>query len=50
MGNILFGIIMIIGGLSGELVLMGTNSSGALIAVGAVILIIGVVQLSNRNN
>ena len=34
MGNILFGIVFIIGGLSEKLALIGTNSSGALALVG----------------
>jgi hypothetical protein len=46
MGNIIFGAIMIIGGLSGQLVLIGTNSSGALIAVGIGLVIWGFVQVS----
>ena len=45
MGNILFGIAFIIGGLSGELVLVGTESSGALTLVGAGMLVWGIVQL-----
>ena len=48
MGNILFGIIFIIGGLSGKLVLIGTNSSGALAAVGAGMLLWGVFQLKSN--
>jgi hypothetical protein len=44
MGNILFGIVMILGGLSGKLVLIGTQSSGALVAVGVGLLGYGVYQ------
>ena len=46
MGNILFGIIFIVGGASGSLALKGANSSGALIAVGSGLLIWGVVQIA----
>jgi len=35
MGNIIFGIVFIIGGLSGQLALLGTNSPTALAVVGA---------------
>lgn len=38
MGNILFGIIFVIGGLSGKLVLIGTGSSTALVVVGALMI------------
>ena len=34
LGNIIFGVIFIIGGGSGQLALVGTNSSGALVALG----------------
>lgn len=34
MANLVIGGIMIVGGLSGRLALIGTNSSGALVAVG----------------
>ena len=46
MGNIIWGIISIILGLSGKFVLIGTNSSEALIAVGIGLVIWGVIQLS----
>lgn len=49
MGNIIFGLIFIVGGLSGHLALIGTNSGGALAAVGAVMAVIGVVQVTRRN-
>ena len=45
MGNVLFGIIFIVGGLSGNLALRGTNSGPALAAVGAGLLIWGIVQV-----
>ena len=34
MANIIIGILFIVGGLSGQLALVGTNSSGALVVVG----------------
>lgn len=48
MGNIIFGIIFIIGGLSGKLVLIGTNSSGALAAVGAGMVLWGFFQTKSN--
>ncbi len=47
--SIIIGGIMIIGGLSGKLVLLGTNSGLALAAVGMVVAGIGVFRLLNRN-
>ncbi len=43
--SIIIGLVMIIGGLSGGLVLRGTDSGGALAAVGGIVLVIGVVRL-----
>jgi hypothetical protein len=45
MRSLIFGIIMIIGGASGKLVLIGTNSSTALVGVGVVVTAIGVFQM-----
>ncbi len=42
---IIFGIIGLIGGLSGKLALRGTNSSMALTIVSGIMIIIGVVQM-----
>ena len=42
--NIVFGLIMLVGGLSGKLPLIGTNSSVALAAIGAAVLVWGIVQ------
>lgn len=42
--NIIFGLIMLGGGLSGKLALIGTNSSWALAGIGGVVLGIGVAQ------
>ena len=33
-GNIIFGLIFIVGGASGQLALIGTNSSGLLVVLG----------------
>jgi hypothetical protein len=44
MGSIIWGVLMIIGGLSGQMVLIGTNSSGALVAVGCALLGWGVLR------
>jgi hypothetical protein len=43
--NIALGIGMVLGGLSGKLALLGTGSSTALVAVGAVCAGLGVFQL-----
>jgi hypothetical protein len=43
--NIIIGGIMIVGGLSGNLVLKGTHSGGALAGVGALIVLIGIFRL-----
>jgi hypothetical protein len=48
MWNIIFGLVMIIGGASGKLALKGTGSSGALMALGVVLLIWGGVQMAKR--
>ncbi len=45
MWNIVIGIVFIVGGLSGKLALIGTNSGEALAAVGAGLLVWGVVQM-----
>ena len=50
MGNIVFGVLMILGGLSGEFALIGTNSGGALAVVGGIVLIIGIAQISNKGD
>jgi len=49
MWNIVIGLIFIIGGLSGKLALLGTNSGGALAAVGAALLVWGIVQVARRD-
>jgi len=46
MWNIVIGLIMLVGGLSGQLSLIGTNSPGALAVVGGVLIAWGVYQVS----
>jgi hypothetical protein len=46
--NIIIGAVMIIGGLSGSLVMRGTGSGVALAVLGAVFVVIGVFRLRNR--
>jgi hypothetical protein len=48
MWNIIIGIIFIIGGLSGKIVLIGTDSSMALVGVGAALVVWGIVQVVRR--
>jgi len=45
---IVLGVISMVAGLSGDYVLMGTNSSGALIAAGVVFVIIGCIPFLFR--
>lgn len=47
--GIVISLVMIIGGLSGELVLRGTDSSTALVVVGALLLVFEIVLLTLRN-
>lgn len=49
MFSIIIGIIFIIGGLSGGLVLRGTNSGGLLALVGVFLIIWGVHRLTRQN-
>jgi hypothetical protein len=46
--NIIIGLVMIVGGATGTLSLKGTGSSGALTALGVVLLIWGGVQMAKR--
>ena len=48
MWNMVIGGVFIVGGLSGQLALRGTQNSGALVVVGIGLVIWGVVQLSNK--
>jgi uncharacterized membrane protein YfcA len=45
MRSLIFGIFMVMGGASGKLVLIGTNSSGALVVVGVLTAAFGLYQL-----
>lgn len=49
MWNIIFGVVFVIGGLSGQLALIGTNSSGALVVVGLLMAGYGVYQVTRKN-
>ncbi|MGE0867303.1 MAG: hypothetical protein AB7P03_01985 [Kofleriaceae bacterium] len=49
MGSIVIGLVMVVGGLSGKLALKGTNSGGALAAIGAVLIVIGFVRIARAN-
>jgi hypothetical protein len=46
--KIIIGVVFIIGGLSGNLVLIGTNSGAALAGLGAVMVVWGIVNLVRR--
>ena len=45
MWNIIIGIVFVVGGLTGKLALIGTNSGEALAVVGAGLFIYGIVQV-----
>ena len=44
--NIIFGLIFIVGGLSGKLVLLGTHSGPALAGLGVVLLVLGFFRMA----
>lgn len=46
--NLIFGIVFIVGGLSGQMALIGTNSPGALVVVGFGVAGLGAYQLSRK--
>lgn len=48
--NIIIGAVLIIAGLSGKMVLIGTSSGVALAVVGGIVLIIGLVRLKNSRS
>ncbi len=48
--NIVIGAVMVVGGLSGNFVMKGTESGGALAALGGVIILIGVARLFMTNS
>jgi hypothetical protein len=45
MVKIIIGLVMVVGGLSGKLVLIGTNSGVALAVLGAVLIVWGILKL-----
>ena len=49
MGNIIVGVIFIIGGLTGQMALRGTNSSLGLAVVGVCIVGYGIYQVTERS-
>ena len=44
--NIIFGLVFIIGGLTGKMSLRGTHSGGALACAGVVLLVLGLFRLA----
>lgn len=50
MWNIIIGAVFIVGAMSGQMVLRGTNSSIALGVVGGGLILWGVIQVSRRNS
>jgi hypothetical protein len=46
--SIIIGIVFIVAGLTGKMVLIGTQSGGALAAVGVVILGVGIFRLTRQ--
>jgi hypothetical protein len=50
MFNIILGIIFVVGGLSGHLALIGTQSGGALAVVGVGLIIWGYFQMKRSNS
>jgi hypothetical protein len=46
--SIIIGIVMIVGGLSGKLVLIGTQSGAALAVLGAVLVVWGIFKMVRR--
>ena len=50
MWNVIIGIIFVIGGMSGQIALVGTNSSSAIAILGAGLVVWGIVQMVRRND
>ena len=48
--NLIIGGVMLVGGLSGKLVLKGTQSGGALAAIGGVLICVGIYRMTKSNN
>jgi hypothetical protein len=46
--NIVIGVVMVIGGLSGQLVMRGTDSGTALAVIGGALIIFGLFRLRNQ--
>ena len=44
--NIIFGLVFLIGGLTGNLVLVGTHSGPALAVVGVILILVGLFRLT----
>lgn len=49
MRSLIVGIVFIIGGFSGHLVLIGTNSGTALGIIGIVLVLFGIIHLANKS-
>jgi hypothetical protein len=47
--NILIGGVFIVGGLSGKMVMRGTESGPALAVIGGVLVLVGLYRLSRRS-
>jgi hypothetical protein len=47
--NIIIGLVFVIGGLSGKLVMKGTQSGGALAVIGVVLLGLGAYRMVSRS-
>jgi hypothetical protein len=45
-GNIIIGIVFVIGGLSGSLVMRGTGSGGALAVLGVILIVLGIFKMA----
>lgn len=43
--SLVIGSVMVVGGMTGKLTLRGTGSGGALAALGAVIVVIGIIRI-----
>jgi len=47
--NVVIGVVFIVGGLSGKLVLIGTNNGPALALLGLVLVVIGGLRIMKSN-
>ncbi len=45
--NIIIGVVFIVGGLTGRLALIGTHNGPALAAIGAVLVVVGLVRMKS---